>query len=342
MDISTTYMGIPLKNPIIVGSSGLTATVEGVTRLAEMGAGAVVLKSLFQEEITLETDKAVEEARQSDGSVAWFDYNGRQTPMEFYGYKVKEDNLARYSQLITQCRENVSIPVIASINCASDSLEWISFAKEVEKAGAQALELNMFFPPTRFGQTPQEKETLYFKVIAQILKTVTIPVALKISHYFTDLAPSIQRLSTSGIGGLVLFNRFFSPDIDITKLEVTPSHLFSTPAEMSLPLRWIAIMANKSSCDLVASTGVHDGESVVKQILAGAQAVQVVSTLYKNGIKHLPVMIDTLETWMGSKGIKTIEDFRGRLAQESTTDPSVYERAQFMKYFADKRQVKAL
>ncbi|MCG8472900.1 MAG: dihydroorotate dehydrogenase-like protein [Desulfobacterales bacterium] len=342
MDISTSYMGIPLENPIIVGSSGLTATVDGVKRLAEAGAGAVVLKSLFQEEITLQTDKAIKEARNSDGSVAWFDYKGRQTPMEFYGYKVKEDNLERYTELITRCRESVSIPVIASINCFYDSLEWIAFAKEIEQVGAQAIELNMFFSPTRFGQPSHEKEALYFKVIDQILKAVTIPVSLKISYYFTDLAPMIQRLSTTGIGGLVLFNRFFSPDFDITKIEVTPSHLFSTPSEMALSLKWIAIMAQKVECELAASTGVHDGEGVIKQILAGAQAVQVVSTLYKNGIKHLPVMIETLKSWMGSKGIKTVADFRGRLAQESTTDPTVYERMQFMKYFTDKKRVKAL
>ncbi|VFQ44942.1 dihydroorotate dehydrogenase-like protein [Desulfoluna butyratoxydans] len=339
MDTSTSYLGMSIKNPIVVGSSGLSGTVEGVRRLAENGAGAVVLKSLFQEEINLESDKVIRDTKAADASVKYFDYDGRKNPIEFYGYKVREDNLNRYTTLIRESKASVDIPVIASINCYSDSLEWIAFARELERAGADALELNMFFSPTQFSQGRKDKEELYFKIIEKILGVVSIPVVLKISHYFTDLGPMIQKLSQTGIHGLVLFNRFFSPDVDIKKIEVVPSYLFSTPAEMALSLRWVAIMAEKVDCALVASTGVHDGAGVVKQILAGADVVQVVSTLYKNGVKHLGVMIEELETWMGSKGIQTIADFRGRLSQEKSSDPSVYERAQFMKYYADKKRL---
>ena len=341
MDTSTSYLGLTLKNPIVVGSSGLTATVQGVTRLAENGAGAVVLKSLFQEEITLESDKVIRESKRADASVQYFDYDGRKNPMEFYGYKVREDNLNRYTALIRDAKAAVDIPVIASINCFYDSLEWIAFARELERAGADALELNMFFTPTRFGRERTETESLYFKIIEKILATVSIPVVLKISHYFTDLGPMIQKLSETGIQGLVLFNRFFSPDFDIKKIKVVPSFLFSTPSEMALSLRWVAIMSQKVGCPLVASTGVHDGEAVIKQLLAGAGAVQVVSTLYKNGVKHLGVMVEELETWMGSKGIKSVAEFRGRLSQDKSADPAMYERAQFMKYFADKKRLTA-
>lgn len=339
MDTSTSYLGLSLKNPIIVGSSGLSGTVEGVRRLAENGAGAVVLKSLFQEEIFFESEKVIQESRKADPSVQYFDYDGRKNPLEFYGYKVREENLTRYTALIAEAKAAVDIPIIASINCFFDSLEWIAFARELERAGADALELNMFFSPTNFHEPRKEKEVLYFQIVEKILTVVTIPVALKISHYFTDLGPTIQKLSRTGIHGLVLFNRFFSPDFDIKKIEVVPSFLFSTPAEMALSLRWIAIMAAKVGCSLAASTGVHDGEGVIKQILAGADAVQVVSTLYKNGVKHLGTMVDDLETWMGSKGIKTIADFKGRLSQETSSDPAMYERAQFMKYFADKKRL---
>lgn len=339
MDTSTSYLGLSLKNPIVVGSSGLTGTAEGVKRLAENGAGAVVLKSLFQEEISLESDKVIRDSKKADASVQYFDYDGRKNPIEFYGYKVREDNLNRYTTLIADAKAAVDIPVIASINCFSDSLEWIAFAKELEKAGADALELNMFFPPTNFHQERKEKEALYFKIIEKVLGVVSIPVSLKITHYFTDLGPMIQKLSQSGVQGLVLFNRFFSPDFDIKKIEVIPSFLFSSPAEMALSLRWVAIMAEKVDCSLAASTGVHDGAGVIKQILAGADAVQVVSTLYKNGVKHLGTMVEELETWMGSKGIKTVPDFKGRLSQEKSSDPALYERAQFMKYFADKKRL---
>lgn len=340
MDTSTTYLGLKLKNPIVVGSSGLSGTVEGVRRLAENGAGAVVLKSLFQEEIFFESEKVIRDSKAADPSARYFDYDGRKNPIEFYGYKVREDNLNRYTQLIREAKAAVFIPVIASINCFSDSLEWIAFARELEKAGADALELNMFFSPTHFSQERKDKEALYFQIIDKVLEVVSIPVALKISHYFTELGPMIQKLSRTGIQGLVLFNRFFSPDFDIKKIEVVPSYLFSTPEEMALSLRWVAIMAEKVDCSLAASTGVHDGEGVIKQILAGADAVQVVSTLYKNKVKQLGVMIDELETWMGSKGIKTIADFKGRLSQEKSADPAMYERAQFMKYYADKKRLK--
>jgi dihydroorotate dehydrogenase (fumarate) len=175
---------------------------------------------------------------------------------------------------------------------------------------------------------------MYFKVSERLLDRVSIPIALKISYYFSSLGQMIQRLSNSGVAGLVLFNRFFSPDIDIDKLKIKPSFVYSTPAELAISLRWIAIMANKVGCDLAASTGVHDGHAVVKQILAGAKAVQVASSLYKNGPKHIRTMQDTLEKWMTDHDYTSLSDFRGKMSQEAASNPAVFERVQFMKYFS--------
>jgi dihydroorotate dehydrogenase (fumarate) len=339
MDLSTTYLGLPLKNPIIVGSSGLSSTVKGVKRLADNGAAAVVLKSLFQEEIVFESDDVIARMKKENPDVQYFDYDGKKNPIEFYGYKVREDNLNRYTSLIRDCKNEVLVPVIASVNCFYDSLEWLAFARELERAGADALELNMFFPPTDFSDNRQDKERLYFDTIAQISKVVSIPISMKISYYFNNLGPMVKALSETDIKGLVLFNRFFSPDFDIQKLEVKPSFVFSDPSELAMSLRWIAIMANKVRCDLVASTGIHDGEAMIKELLAGARAVQIVSALYKQGPGHISVMLDRLKSWMHSHGFSRLDDFRGKLSQESGNDPKLYERTQFMKYFAGKSNV---
>ncbi|MBU1169389.1 MAG: dihydroorotate dehydrogenase-like protein [Proteobacteria bacterium] len=339
MDLSTKYLGLKLKNPIIVGSSGLTGTVKGVKKLADNGAAAIVLKSLFQEEIFFESDDVIRKMKKEHPDVQYFDYDGKKNPIEFYGYKVREDNLKRYTTLIRDCKSGVHIPIIASVNCFYDSLEWVLFARELEQAGADALELNMFFPPTDFSANRQGKETIYFETIDKISKEISIPISMKISYYFTDLGPMIKALSETDIKGLVLFNRFFSPDFDIQKLEVKPSFVFSAPSELAQSLRWIAIMANKVSCDLAASTGIHDGEAVIKEILAGADVVQVVSALYIHGPGHIQSMLDDLKSWMKSHGFGSISDFKGKLSQEASKDPKLYERTQFMKYFAGKSNV---
>jgi len=319
----TRYMNLKLRNPIIVGSSGLTSTVEGVKKLDESGAGAVVLKSIFEEEILYEMDRMFGGKVLSSYELERYDY---------YDYKIKQDNLGKATKLIRECKGSVSIPVIASVNCTY-SHEWTQYAKHLQSAGADGLELNMFFLPLDFSRSGEKMEETYFETIEKIKKEVSIPIALKISHYFTNLGPVIQRLSESGIGGLVLFNRFYQPDIDIDNFSVLPSSILSSPEELFMPLRWIALMSQKVSCDLCASTGIHDGKAVIKQLLAGAQAVQVVSTLYKNGMDRIGPMLDELEGWMTRHGFETIEQFRGQMSQDKSTDPSLYERVQFMKYF---------
>ncbi|MGD8948483.1 MAG: dihydroorotate dehydrogenase-like protein [Desulfobacterales bacterium] len=322
-DLTTHYLGLKLRNPLIAGSSGLSNSVKGVKEFEDNGAGAVVLKSIFEEEIVFEYEDVLKEAREEGINLEQFDY---------YDYQIKGEKLNKYTGLISECKSSVSIPVIASINCVY-SHEWTAFAKQLQDAGADALELNMFFLPSDFARTTEEKERAYFQIIENVKKTVSIPIALKISYYFSNLGPMIQQLSETGIAGLVLFNRFYSPDFDIDKLEVVSSNVFSNPSDLHLSLRWIAIMAERVSCDLAASTGVHDGNALIKQILAGANAVQVVSSLYKNGKGQIKTMLSILEKWMTRKGFNSLSDFRGKMSQAKSSNPAAYERVQFMRYF---------
>jgi dihydroorotate dehydrogenase (fumarate) len=338
MDLSTTYLGLELKNPIIMGSSGLTSSVERIKNAEKCGAGAVVIKSIFEEEVSLEYQDFMKTAKQFPRDSQYFEYDGRMIPVEYYDYVVREENLKKYVTLIEDAKKAVSIPVMASINCFLKSVEWMSYAKQLEAAGADALELNMFFPPTDFQQNRVDREAIYFKITEAVTQNLSIPTALKISHYFTDLGPMIQRLSQTGIGGLVLFNRYFSPDIDIDKFEVANTFVFSTPSDLAMSLRWIAIMAEKVDCDLVASTGIHDGDAVIKQLLAGANAVQVASCLYQHGTEYIGAMLERLESWMSRKGFNQINSFRGKMSQDKSADPSIYERVQFMKYYGGKKK----
>ena len=325
-DLSTQYLGMTLKNPVIAGSSGLTNSVKSIKQLEEGGAGAVVLKSIFEEEIAFEYDDILKEAESKGYDLDQFDY---------YDCKIKEDNINKYTALISEAKKSVSIPVIASVNCIY-SHEWLAFASQLEKSGADALELNMFFLPSDFERSSEEKEAAYFQIIEKVKKAVTIPISLKISYYFSNLGPMIQKLSETGIAGLVLFNRFFSPDFDIDKFEVIPSNTFSAPSDLPTSLRWIAIMAERVNCDLAASTGVHDGTAVIKQLLAGANAVQVVSALYKNDRGYIQEMLKTVEQWMARQGFNSLSDFRGKMSQAKSSNPAAYERIQFMKYFGGK------
>ena len=327
-NITTKYLGMTLKSPIIVGSCGLTGSPAKVRELEQNGAGAVVLKSIFEEEIAFEYQDVLQQASPGAYNLEAFDY---------YDQQVKGEHLSEYIQLIQGCKRQASIPVIASVNCAY-SHEWSVFAERLQAAGADAIELNMFFPPSDLKRTSEERKQLYFDIVEKVLSRVSIPVALKISHYMDDLGAMIQRLSQSGVSALVLFNRFYSPDFKIDggpddPPRVVQTNVLSTPTEFVLPLRWVALMAGRVECDLVASGGIHDGSAVIKQILAGAQAVQVVSTLYRNGTERLQAMNRELQDWMIQNEYYELDQFRGSMSQAKAQDPAVYERFQFMKHF---------
>ncbi|NOX86361.1 MAG: dihydroorotate dehydrogenase-like protein [Chlorobi bacterium] len=324
VNLETTYMGLKLKNPLIVGSSGLTNSVENIIEIEKNGAGAVVLKSLFEEQIIYASNKTYMQDELANIYPEADDYIRHYT---------RENDVNKYLSLIKEAKEKVDIPVIASINCVSGD-EWLSFARSIEKAGVDALELNVFVLPSDPEKSGEQNEAVYFDVVNKVLKTVNIPVALKISYYFSSLAQTVTKLSWTGIKGLVLFNRFFSPDIDIENFEIKTSNVFSSPSDLALSLRWIAMMSAHVKCDLAASTGVHSGKAMIKQLLAGAKAVQVASVLYKKGFKEIGSMIEELGNWMERKNFTGIDQFRGRMSIEKAKNPAAYERVQFMKHFS--------
>ncbi|MBU2643329.1 dihydroorotate dehydrogenase-like protein [bacterium] len=321
-DLTTEYMGITLKNPIIVGSCGLTNSAASIQKLEANGAAAVVLKSLFEEQILMEGDSL-----QSD-------HASHTEELDYIRGYTRQHNLDEYLSLVSQARKAVSIPVIASINCTS-AAEWTAFAKRLQDAGAAGLELNMYIMPGDIKQKSEQIEQTYFDIIREVKKHVTIPIAVKIGFYFTGMANMIYSLSMQKIGAIVMFNRFHRPDIDIEKMEMVSADIFSSPEENLLPLRWIGMLSDDVKCDLAATTGIHDGHTVVKNLLAGASAVQVATIVYKKGPEFIGAMLGQIEEWMNRKKVTAIRDIIGKLNQEKIKDPGLYERSQFMKYFSN-------
>ncbi len=323
MNLQTNYMGLILKNPLVVSSSALTSSVEKIKKLEAAGAGAVVLKSLFEEQIAYESNSLVNNM-QGDYPEA-YDYIKNYT---------RNNGVADYVNLIRETKSSVSIPVIASIHCYS-SEEWVDFARQLQSAGADALELNINILNTDKYSDCRSVEEKYYQIISQVTKAVSIPVAVKIGHQFSDLVAFVKNLYAAGARGVVLFNRFFQPDIDIEKMTLTSAEVFSSPQDYALSLRWVAIISGQlKNAHLSASTGIHDGGTVVKQLLAGAQTVQVCSAIYLQGAGLLTQMLEDLTAWMAHKGFKDISEFRGRLNYAGIPDQAVYERTQFMRYFA--------
>ncbi|MCK5824060.1 MAG: dihydroorotate dehydrogenase-like protein [Ichthyobacteriaceae bacterium] len=323
-NISTKYLGLELKSPIIIGSSELNNSVDRIKKHADAGAGAIVLKSLFEEQILMDID-----AERVNNM-----YGTYQHVENELGYYLKKHTVDNYLTLIKETKQNVDIPVIASINCVTAN-EWIDFAKDVEKAGADAIEINMFILPANTDKTSKEIEKIYFDVSESITKVVSIPVSLKISPYISGLANFAQQLSYTDIKGLVLFNKFYTPSIDIEKEAIVSGSVFSNKEDNAQSLRWIGILNNKLNCDLAASTGVHSGTDVISNLLVGANAVQMVSSVFKNGDKQIEKALTELNNWMDKKGYKSIEEFRGKLSQKEVKNPMLLERVQFMKYFSE-------
>lgn len=324
IDLSTTYMGLQLKSPLIVGSSGLTKDISNLEQMEEKGAGAVVLKSLFEEQIKFEIRKVF----------SYDDAHNAYTEAEDYirNY-AREHTLDEYLNLIQEAKNTLSIPVIASINCTT-AKEWPAFATKIQEAGADALELNVFVLPADIKREGRDYEQLYVDIAENVKKEVSIPVSLKISNYFSGLAHMVKILGWTGVRGVVLFNRFFNPDVDTETFKITSAHQYSDPEEITHSLRWIGILSGQVKTDLCASTGVHDGKGVIKQLLVGAQAVQVCSTLYKNGLGQLDVIRDEMVEWMERHNYKKISDFQGLMSQKMTENPAAFLRVQFMKHFA--------
>lgn len=321
MDLSTKYMGLHLHNPLIVASCSLVNSSEGVRRCADAGAGAIVLKSLFEEQIQAETEDLEQQS--------WL--SGHPEAFEYVRKMGMAHGPREYLKLIEEAKRAVSIPVIASLNCISPKW-WTRYAKQIA-AGADALELNISVMPSDPHRSSNNIENLYFKILEEVKWRIELPIAVKIGPYFTSMARMAWELCRRGASALVLFNRFYQLDIDIDKLELAPGYGFSSPERMNLPLRWIALLAGRVSCDLAASTGVHYGAGVIKQLLAGASAVQVCSTLYLNGIEQIGRILEEMETWMKGHGFDSIDQIRGKLSQMQSERPELYERLQYIKAF---------
>lgn len=320
-DLSTTYMGLPLKNPIIVSSSKLTSTLESVQACEKAGAGAVVLKSLFEEQISADIRESV---GQDDS------WTAHTESLDYFSGMGKNYYMDAYLKLVKESKKNLSIPVIASLNCVSAGT-WLDYAKSFEDAGADALELNYFIMPADVKQEGSKVEELYVEISRKIKSRVGLPVSMKIGPYFSGLANMVSKLAQEGISALVLFNRFYRPDVDIERFELKAAPIISRPQEISQSLQWIAILSGDVEIDLAASTGVHDAEGVIKQLLVGAKAVQLCSTLLKNRVEYVQVILKDLQEWMGKHKFERIEDFRGRLSQEKSDHPEAFERSQYVK-----------
>ncbi len=324
ISLKTSYLGLTLKSPLIVGSSGLTSSVSNIIDFEKQGAGAVVLKSLFEEQILNEINSTMDQSEYTNQYPEALDYISNYS---------RDNSIDRYLALIRDCKQAVTIPIIASINCAS-ATEWMAYARKIEDAGADALELNIYIMPSDPDRTSVQNEKVYFDVLEGVLHHVSIPVAVKLSPYFAGLAETTKKLSWAGAKGLVLFNRFYSPDIDIENLKLSATHIFSNPDEIYNSLRWVALLSDNVQCDIAASTGVHDDEGMIKMLLAGAKSVEIVSTVYKNGHGRIAEMLSGLKAWMVKHNYNEPSDFIGLMSFKKAQNPVAYERVQFMKHYA--------
>jgi dihydroorotate dehydrogenase (fumarate) len=324
-DIKTDFLGLELSSPVIIGSSGLTGKTASIVRLAEAGAGAVVLKSLFEEQILA---GAAREA--GKGGLIY----GQGEIDDYIAFYERKHSINDYLDLIRETKKAVSIPVIASINAASDK-EWQAISSDLEKAGADALQLNLFINPFDIGVSGADIEESYVSVVRKVKALTSMPLAVKIGPYFSNTGHLVSRLADAGAEAVVLFNRYASPDIDSENMKLKTASSRSMENEYSVSLRWTALLSSHINTDLAAATGIHDGSAVVKLILAGARAVEIVSAVYEGGEAVITGMNDSLSRWMEKHSHSSISDFLGKMSSEKTGDSRGYERIQYMKTFGD-------
>jgi dihydroorotate dehydrogenase (fumarate) len=320
-NLSTRFFGLELKSPVIAASCSMTGNLDSIKKIAQAGAGAIVLKSIFEEEIYLQLQEELKERGLLISDPEYLDY---------FDYVIREENLNKQVSLIRQAKSETDVPIVASVNCTTSS-EWTFFAGKLQEAGADAIELNLFIIPSDVTKSNEANERFYLETVGKILESVTIPVTVKISHYFSNLAAMISKLSLMGLAGITLFNRFYSPDIDIEKQQLISAPVYSAENEYLLPLRWTGIMAPVTGCPLAATTGVHSAETAVKFLLAGASAVQVASVLYQQGPEAIDRMNKGLAGWMTEKGYSRVDDFKGKLSIQQK-HAAAYERVQFMNW----------
>jgi dihydroorotate dehydrogenase (fumarate) len=323
VDLSTTYLGLQLKNPLVVSSSPLSHKVDTVRALEDAGASAVVLYSLFEEQITNESNVVDHFLNR----VSELSNEARSYFPEPNNFRVGPEG---YLEHIQKLKKAVNIPIIGSLNGISSG-GWINYAKKIEKAGADGLELNIYYVPTEIDLTSSELEEAYVDLVNDVCKEVHIPVAVKLSPYFTALPNLAHKLVKAGASGLVLFNRFYQPDLDIEALEVVPNLALSTSQEIRLPLRWISILYGNVNADLALTSGVHNAVDMVKGVMAGASVTMLASELLAKGVGRTKELLSDLQKWMEEYEYESIDKMRGSMSQKSVADPAAFERANYMK-----------
>lgn len=323
-NLATEYMGLKIRSPFIAGSCGFTSKIENLVALEKAGVGAIVLKSLFEEQISDQANFLNEQS-------AFYPEN-----MDYLHYYLKEYSLDNYLNLIRSAKCSLSVPVIASINCYHTG-SWLSFAKEVEASGADALEINIYSLPLDKNRRGEALEEEYLQVITGLTKSLKIPVAVKIGGGFTALPNFVNALKGCGADGVVLFNKYYRPDIDLKTLKVIGANPFSREGDYGDVLRWVAILSAMPGCpDISTSTGVWTSDDAAKMILSGAKTVQICSALYKHGAGHIDTLSKGLSVFMQEKGFKSLDAFRGMLNYANIHSPEKYERVQFLKTFGSK------
>jgi len=316
-------MGLNLKNPLVASSSPLSHTVEGIRRLEDAGAGAVVMYSLFEEQISLESyyiDYYLSHGTNSFSEAqSYFP--------ELHHYNVGPDE---YLNLIRQAKEAVEVPIIGSLNGVSNS-GWIDYARLIEQAGADAIELNVYFIPTRLEMTGLEVEGLYTDILCEVRNATTLPVAVKLSPYFSSTPNMAQRLADWGANALVLFNRFYQPDFDIEKLEVVPRLVLSDSHDLRLPLTWVAILYGKVPVDFAITSGIHTYADVLKALMAGANVAMMASELLQNGVGRIHQILREVQAWTEDHEYESLSQMIGSMSQRNVAEPAAFERANYMK-----------
>ena len=324
MDLTTSYLGLQLRSPLIVGAAApLSEDINNIKRMEDAGAAAVVLHSVFEEQLTQEQYELHHHLEYGTHSFA-----------EALSYFPEPDLFHTgpedYLNQIRKAKEMVNIPIIASLN-GSTLGGWTDYARQIEQAGADALELNIYYVPTDFDLTASQVEANYIEILRSVKSVVTIPVAIKLSPYFSNMANMAKQLTEAGADGLVLFNRFYQPDINIEALEVEPNVLLSTPQAMRLPMRWIAILYGRLNVDLAATSGIHKPQDVLKMLMAGANVTLLVSVLLRHGIEHIQVIEEGMRQWMEECEYESVKQMQGSMSQINCPDESAFERAQYMK-----------
>ena len=329
IDLRTSYLGLPVSSPLVVSANPLSQDLDNILSMEDHGAGAVVLFSLFEEQIRAEAQKVEE--------VYWTtSHPFAETTSFFPDIEDYAVGTGQYLEMIRQAKERVNIPVIASLNGITPE-GWTSYARDIEQAGADALEINVYFIPADIRLSPEEVENRYLNIVSMVKSQVKIPVAVKLNPYFSSIGNMATKLVEKGADGLVLFNRFYQPDFDIYKLKVLPNLDFSHPSEIRLPLLWIAVLHERIKASLAATTGVQGAEELVKYLLAGADVGMCASILYRRGIRHISTILDDLKKYMETMEFASVQAFRGAMSQIHISDPSAYERSNYIQILEDKK-----